>query len=159
MNNSKAQAAFEFIATYGWAFLVILIIISALAYFGVLSPSNVLPSRCNICAELQCLDHQISATGSSFRIRLKNGVGQAINVQSITLSAESTSAYTCTTPPAMPAGWQSGAIQELLWSGCTGGNIAAGTKGKVLITINYYSTASSASYAKQVKGEVFSSVA
>ena len=36
----KAQAALEFLTTYGWAFIVILIMIGALAYFGVLNPSR-----------------------------------------------------------------------------------------------------------------------
>ena len=157
--NLKAQAAFEFLTTYGWAFLVILIMVGTLAYFGILTPRNVLPSRCNLGAELQCIDHQISATGSSFRIKLKNNAGSAIDVSSITLSTESTAAYTCTTPPAMPAGWQSGTIRDLEWTGCSGGGIVAGTKGKVLITIRYYATASGSNFARDVKGEVFSSVA
>ena len=42
----KAQAALEFLMTYGWAILVVLAAIGALAYFGVLSPSNFLPSKC-----------------------------------------------------------------------------------------------------------------
>jgi len=36
--NKKGQAIFEFFITYGWAFLVILVMIGALAYFGILSP-------------------------------------------------------------------------------------------------------------------------
>ena len=39
----KAQAAMEFLMTYGWAILVVLAAIAALAYFGVLSPSKMLP--------------------------------------------------------------------------------------------------------------------
>ena len=35
MNNIQ-----EFLTTYGWAFLVILVMIGALAYFGVLNPEN-----------------------------------------------------------------------------------------------------------------------
>ena len=44
----KSQAALEFLTTYGWAFLVILIMIGTLAYFGILSPGKILPNRCNI---------------------------------------------------------------------------------------------------------------
>ncbi|HGJ67134.1 TPA: hypothetical protein ENS27_17370 [bacterium] len=42
----KAQAALEFLMTYGWAIMVVLAAIGALAYFGVLSPSNFLPDQC-----------------------------------------------------------------------------------------------------------------
>ncbi len=45
MNNKKGQAAMEFLMTYGWAILVVLAAIGALAYFGVLSPGNLLPER------------------------------------------------------------------------------------------------------------------
>lgn len=46
MVNKRAQAALEFLMTYGWAILVVLAAIGALAYFGVLSPSNFVPERC-----------------------------------------------------------------------------------------------------------------
>ena len=69
--NKRAQAALEFLTTYGWAFLVILIMIGTLAYFGILSPGKYLPNRCTFGSELQCIDYQISATGNTFRIKLK----------------------------------------------------------------------------------------
>ena len=160
--NRKAQAAFEFLTTYGWAFLVILIMVGTLAYFGILTPSNVLPSRCTMGSEFQCLDHQVSATANSFRLRLKNGVGESVTVSSITLSSESTTPYSCTltTPAALPFTWQAGAIQEYIWGTCNSGaaGIVTGSKGKVLVTIRYYTTASGANYARDVKGEVFTSV-
>ena len=103
--NTKSQAALEFLTTYGWAFLVILIMIGTLAYFGILSPSKLLPNRCNFGSEFQCLDYQIGAT--TFKIRMKNNIGEPMDVSSVDLSGESTTAYTCTspaepTPPAMP---------------------------------------------------------
>ncbi|MBI2101094.1 hypothetical protein HYT53_00615 [Candidatus Woesearchaeota archaeon] len=154
--NNKSQAALEFLTTYGWAFLVILIMIGTLAYFGILSPSKLLPNRCNFGSEFQCLDYQIGAT--TFKIRLKNNVGEPMDVSSLSVSTESTTAYTCTTPPANPTGWKSGEIKELAWSGCSGGGIIAGEKGKVLITLRYNTVASGSGYAKEVKGEVFSTV-
>ena len=36
----KGQAAMEFLMTYGWAILVVLVVIGALAYFGILSPTT-----------------------------------------------------------------------------------------------------------------------
>ncbi len=154
--NSKSQAALEFLTTYGWAFLVILIMISTLAYFGILNPGKILPNRCNFGAEFQCIDYQISSTG--FKMRLKNNVGEAMDISSISLSTESTVSYTCTTPPTNPTGWKSGEVKDLAWTGCSGGAIIAGEKGKVLITIRYYSIASGSGYTKEVKGEVLSTV-
>jgi hypothetical protein len=48
MINKRAQAALEFLTTYGWAFLVILIMIGALSYFGVFSLENHVPESSNI---------------------------------------------------------------------------------------------------------------
>ena len=156
----KAQAALEFLTTYGWAFLVILIMIGTLAYFGILSPSKLLPNRCNFGSEFQCLDYQISATANTFKIRIKNALAEPIDVSAITLSSEGTTVYACSTPPALPTGWKSGDIKELAWSGCNSAvaGIISGEKGKVLITITYNTVSSGAGYSKEVKGEVLSTV-
>ena len=161
--NKKAQAALEFITTYGWAFLVIIIMIGALAYFGILSPSKLLPSRCNFGTEFQCIDYQIAyvgATTGTFKIRLKNNVGVPIDVSALALSSEGTTAYSCTTSPTNPTGWKSGNVTDLSWSGCNSGaaGIVAGEKGKILVTVTYNAVVSGSAYGKQVKGEVYSAV-
>lgn len=161
LKSIKSQAALEFLTTYGWAFLIILIMIGTLAYFGILNPSKILPNRCTLSTEFTCLDYQIAGgTTNTFRIRIKNGVGEAIDVQSITLGSESTTAYTCLTPPPMPTGWKSGEIRELSWSNCNSANagIVSGEKGKVLLTLRYYGVVSGVNYVKESKGEVYSTV-
>ena len=61
--DKRAQAAMEFLMTYGWAILVVLVAIGALAYFGVLSPEKFLPSSCSLPSGLGCIDHKATATG------------------------------------------------------------------------------------------------
>jgi len=57
--NKKGQAAMEFLMTYGWAILVVLLCIGALAYFGVLDPRKYIPEEVNesspqfVCEHLQ----------------------------------------------------------------------------------------------------------
>ncbi|MCD6464228.1 hypothetical protein J7L02_01755 [Candidatus Woesearchaeota archaeon] len=46
MRFKRSQAALEFLTTYGWAILVVLVMIGALAYFGVLNPSKFAQERC-----------------------------------------------------------------------------------------------------------------
>ena len=119
---------------------------------------DVLPPRCSFGAELKCIDFQISATEGSFKLKLKNNIGEKINVESAILSTEATSnPYTCTAYPQNPTDWKSGNNIWLKWSGCSGGGIVAGYKGKVLVTINYY-TESEPANIKEIKGEVFSTV-
>lgn len=74
----KGQAALEFLTTYGWAFLVILVMIGALAYFGVLNPSKMLPSRCVFSPELNCREYKVigNQTGNGLlKFRVTNNVG------------------------------------------------------------------------------------
>ena len=158
--NIKSQAALEFLTTYGWAFLVIIIMISTLAYFGILSPGKILPSRCSFGSEFQCLDFQISATGNTFKIRLKNNVGEPIDVSSMLLGSESSTTFSCPTAPANPTGWKSGEIRDLTWSGCisAAAGFVSGEKGKVLIQLSYNSVSSGPAYTREVKGEVFSTI-
>ena len=161
MQTRKSQAALEFLTTYGWAFLVILIMIGTLAYFGILSPSKILPNRCNFGSEFQCLDYQIAGgSTNTFKIRLKNNVGDPIDVSALIIASESTTQFSCSTPPANPASWKPSQIIDLTWSGCNSG--AAGfivdEKGKVLVIVKYNSVTSGSGYTKEVKGEVLSTV-
>ena len=158
--DKKGQAALEFLTTYGWAFLVILIMIGTLAYFGILSPGKILPNRCSIGPEFECLDFQISAADNTFKVKLKNNVGYPIAVQSITLDSETSTKYSCSTVPSNPAAWKTGEILDFTWSGCNTAatGMVGGEKGKILFKMRYYAVSSGSSYAKEVNGEVFSAV-
>jgi len=75
----KAQAAMEFLMTYGWAILVVLAAIGALAYFGVLNQAKFLPSKCSIsdgftCAEYKLDSGEVSGT-KQVKIYLQNNMG------------------------------------------------------------------------------------
>lgn len=86
----KSQAAMEFLMTYGWAILVVLVAIGALSYFGVLSPDRFLPNRCTLPAGLACLDHyaqDIFGPGNGIiPIVFKNSLGYDIGQVTIRAS-------------------------------------------------------------------------
>ncbi len=82
----RAQAAMEFLMTYGWAILVVLVVIGALAYFGVLSPSTLLPEKCTFPVSLTCSDHSVSATGIT--LVLLNGAGRDMLVRSVSATSD-----------------------------------------------------------------------
>lgn len=76
VNNRKSQAALEFLMTYGWAILVVLVAIGALAYFGVLSPDAFLPSKCTLPSGIACTDFILDdATTDKITVVLRNGMG------------------------------------------------------------------------------------
>ena len=81
MINRKSQAALEFIMTYGWAILVVLVAIGALAYFGVLSPDRFLPAKCTLQSGIACLDHK--ATATALTIYIKNSLGYDVTIDAV----------------------------------------------------------------------------
>ena len=79
--NKKGQAAMEFLMTYGWAILVVLAAIAALAYFGVLSPGNLVPERTTFQAPIASLDSaELDASDGTVEIAMRNNVGVPINL-------------------------------------------------------------------------------
>ena len=77
--KAKGQAALEFIMTYGWAILVVLVAIGALAYFGVLSPDRLLPNKCILQAGISCVDHKADRANNTVQARLTNTLGYDIS--------------------------------------------------------------------------------
>ena len=84
-NKRNAQAAMEFLLTYGWAILVVLAAIAALAYFGVLSPERLLPEKCLLEPGLACVQHKVDPT--TITLVLINGLGRTIKVTNLQVGA------------------------------------------------------------------------
>ena len=77
----KGQAAMEFLMTYGWAILVVLAAIGALAYFGILSPSRHIPESCIFQQGIACVDFKV--TEDEVTLYIQNGYAQDIDLKKI----------------------------------------------------------------------------
>ena len=99
--NKKSQAAMEFLMTYGWAILVVIIAIGALAYFGVMSPEQFLPEKCIIStgSGLFCREFATSSADDKITLRLHNILTDSVDIVSITTDNPACSAFTCTPDP------------------------------------------------------------
>jgi hypothetical protein len=88
----KSQAAMEFLMTYGWAILVVITAISALAYFGVLDFKAMMPKHCTMSPGMICKDFEIYYNNwfstSDFQIVIVNGLGTGIYITDIELDSE-----------------------------------------------------------------------
>lgn len=85
--GKKGQAALEFLTTYGWAFLVILVMIGGLSYFGVFDFSKGLKESCTVDGKFQCSDNFLiqNDISDSVQIELKNDNAQAVTISSFSL--------------------------------------------------------------------------
>lgn len=60
MNTRSGQASLEYLFTYGWAFLAILLTIGSLAYFGVFNLDNFRGESCSFPPGISCVDYALS---------------------------------------------------------------------------------------------------
>ena len=77
----RSQMALEFMMTYGWAIMVAMVAISAVAYFGVLNPDRFFPTACILESGIGCTDFKVNE-GSVILI-LKNARGEDISISEI----------------------------------------------------------------------------
>ena len=81
----KSQAAMEFLMTYGWAILVVLAAIAALAYFGVLSPEKFLGDKCVLEPGLACISNKVEPT--QITLLIAQNKGKTIIIDSISVGS------------------------------------------------------------------------
>lgn len=79
----RGQAAMEFLMSYGWAILVVLAAISALAYFGVLDPHRTVPETCIFFPGISCDDYKVDTNGITLVIT--NGLGKDLESVSVSV--------------------------------------------------------------------------
>ena len=71
----RSQAALEFLTTYGWAVLVLLVMVASLSNFGILSPDRFLPERCSVGGGFSCDGFEVFE-GGLVRVLLVSELGR-----------------------------------------------------------------------------------
>ncbi|MFA6036007.1 MAG: hypothetical protein WC759_03545 [Candidatus Micrarchaeia archaeon] len=66
IGGKKGQAAIEFLTTYGWALLVIAIVLVALSWLGVFSPQNIIQEHCSFPVGTLGCNEVLIVKGSSY---------------------------------------------------------------------------------------------
>src|SRR3989338_1433640 len=97
--NSKSQAPLELLTTYWWVLMVIFILIGALGYLGVLSPSKILPDSCSIDPNIECKYYKLSQTDAGtavVRLKLTNNFPEQIIINSWSALSTSGTSLGCT---------------------------------------------------------------
>ena len=104
----KGQTAIEYLMTYGWAILIILIVAGVLAYYGIFAPSGFLgPSSSGFAQVAVVSPWDLNAVGD-VRIILENRVGSEITIVRIYADSDSAIGYVDDiTDELIPAGGRS----------------------------------------------------
>jgi len=130
--------------TYGWAILVVLIVIGAFVYFGVLNPRQMVPNTCTVNG-FKCNDHRLSLT-NGVTISLTNAFGKDIIVGHLNFSSDTAGAFECgsgvgTGSDTIIMAGETGSINTRAAPVCTT-NVRAGIKVKGKSFLNYTETES-----------------
>ena len=151
MNTKRAKVVLEFLMTYGWAILVVLIAIGALAYFGVLNPGRFLPATCVLFPGVSCNDFKVNTTSISLIVR--NGIGENLNPFTVNISSAAT---TCPNVGASASGGLNDGEQETLTIDCGASDPgSAGARYKAALNITY-NTSSGINHVRT--GEIVSQI-
>jgi hypothetical protein len=100
--RNNGQAALEYLMTYGWALVVIVIVIAALFAFGIFTPPTA--ATCRGLDKLSYRDHAISADGNAITLRIGNGAGSTIQFDSITYGGDFAGGALSSMPSNLAAG-------------------------------------------------------
>ena len=99
----RGQSALEYLVTYGWAILAIVIIAAVLWYTGVFNPSKFRGgNECGGFGSFTCIDQVITTTNTT--IVLGNSVGRAITAGSVSIVGAGDEPGTCTADDDIGAG-------------------------------------------------------
>lgn len=78
----RGQSAIEFLTTYGWSFMILLVAIGALSYIGVFDLSFFVPESCNFGGGIGCPIFALEKDDTSFAVNVQfsNALGDRIEV-------------------------------------------------------------------------------
>jgi hypothetical protein len=95
----KGQTAIEYLMTYGWAILIILIVAGVLAYYGIFAPSGFLGPTARGFGQLQVLNPwSLSAATGILTLNVENRVGGTINITTLNMTLDG-NPYTSSVSP------------------------------------------------------------
>ncbi len=97
----KAQAAMEFLMTYGWAILIVLIAIGALMFY--IKPSEILPEKCVISSGSGLFCEKWSADVGQIDLKIKNSLDETLTITTASYITDGTSNCTVALDTAIAA--------------------------------------------------------
>ncbi len=131
----KGQAALEYLTTYGWLLVIIVIVAGALYSLGVFSPGTYQGKTCTgFTGQVTYVDHKLASDGA-FTFVLANNVGKSvIGVSSVKMTLQDGTTIDDTTP-GVTVPWTPGAKRTLILGGPIAGSV--GNSYSMTVTVTY----------------------
>lgn len=79
----KGQTALEYLITYGWAILVILVVLAVLWYYGIFNPSRWAGEQVGAFSAFNVMDHKFSNDGLD--LVLANRAGKDVTIKNVSV--------------------------------------------------------------------------
>lgn len=135
---AKAQAAVEYLMTYGWAILVLLIIIGLILGSGIASPSYLISEECNLGPKLPCR-HILYNDGANLKliVNMTNGFEHKIKIKTITATLVGKGSMVTVLTNDDPESGESSSIEASF----AGYNAPRDSSKTIQVHIDYYSCA------------------
>ena len=138
--NYRAQAAIEFLVTYGWAIMGVLIVIGALAYFGIFNTQRYVNDVCYFGDQLTCEDYMLTSSSWTY-VQLRNNFGVPIDIVNVVLKSDYGTTDCNQVNISVSSNLQPGTMTEI---GCnlTNAKIAINNKFKYRMIVTFQHTGS-----------------
>ena len=143
MVDRKAQAGMDFLATYGWALILLAVVIASLFSLGIFDLNFFAGRQATGFTNLVPVDWNLK--NGVFQIVLKNDSGVAVSVSSIAVDVDGT-VKTYAVPFAIPEGSASGIISV--------SGFPANSRGSYSAKVNINFTDSEAGFSYVESGRV-----
>jgi len=135
----KGQSAVEYIMTYGWALLILAIVIALIISSGIFSPSYLISEECNLGPKLPCRFFLSSEGGSTtIDMEIDNGFGYTIHITEIRMEMDTYGALSGVS--GMPQQLQSGETVQVS-AVLQGRELGSGSNQRIRVHLGYYSCA------------------
>jgi len=135
MKGRKGQGAMEYLMTYGWAILVVMIVGVVLWQLGIFGGGPGAVNTASGFGKIKPMEPSIKYTGSALSMSIMNGVGQGVAGLNYTATGDCTQAAKL----AISGGdLKTGEVDTLSVAGC--GSKTAGQSFSTTLTIQYVVT-------------------
>jgi len=141
IEGKKGQAAIEYLATYGWAILLISIVGVVVWKMGILTPPPP-PPDCRGFSQIRPIDWSFDSKSGDFSIVIVNEANTKLRINANGVSTLIENQGACSTAPNSDINISAGGKAQINISNCPASSINSGGYYKAKINITYYNVAS-----------------